>query len=282
MYRIRSHISVAGGLLDRYTEQRERIFRDDSPSPHSNSNVQRSFFDVNGKNFQQRIAGNVQEVRRRIDRSAIKSGRTAGDVRLIAVSKYAEIGDGMIEALIAAGCYDLGEARPQLLAEKADHYAAMPIRWHLIGSLQRNKVRKILSVTTLIHSIDSLRLAEAADRIAEEEHLPPIHCLLETAVSQDAGKHGIKPPHLLKVLDQIGSCKNMIVDGLMGMAGLESDETQIHREFESLRKLAESARNRGLPPNVSMTELSMGMSGDFEIAVEEGATLVRVGSILYQ
>jgi pyridoxal phosphate enzyme (YggS family) len=168
------------------------------------------------------------------------------------------------------------------LFEKAEHYAEMPIRWHLIGSLQRNKVRKILPLTALIHSLDSLRLAEAMDRIADEEQLPPVRCLLEVAISQDIDKHGIEPGQVLEVLDTIGAYENIIVDGLMGMAGLESDESQIHREFELLRTTAESARDRKLPPNAPLSELSMGMSGDFEIAIEEGATLVRIGSILYR
>ena len=229
-----------------------------------------------------RIAANVQEVQQRIGTAAVKSGRTGSDVRLIAVSKYADIGDGVVEALLAAGCCDLGEARPQRLIEKAEYYVEMPVRWHLIGALQRNKVRKILPVTTLIHSLDSLRLAEAVDRIAGEEQLSPIHCLLEVAISQDAEKQGIEPEHVLEVLDAVGAYQNIIVDGLMGMAGLESDAPQIHREFELLRKTAESAKNRGVPANVLLSELSMGMSGDFEIAIEEGATLVRVGTILYQ
>ena len=228
-----------------------------------------------------RIAANVCDVRRRIEHSAIKSGRTGNDVRLIAVSKYASAGDGTVEALLAAGCTCLGEARPQELLEKAEYYANTPIKWHLIGSLQRNKVRKILPVTTLIHSLDSLRLAEAIDRIAEEEQLPPVRCLLEVAISQDVSKHGVKPEEVLRVLDAMGAYKNIILDGLMGMAGLESDESQIRREFELLRKTAESARSRELPPNVTLSELSMGMSDDFEIAIEEGATLVRLGSVLF-
>ena len=231
--------------------------------------------------LQHRIAANAQEVRRRIDSAATRSGRTGNDVRLIAVSKYADIGDGAVEALLAVGCCELGEARPQRLLEKAEYYADVPIRWHLIGSLQRNKVRKILPVATLIHSLDSLRLAEAIDRIADEEQLPTIHCLLEVALSQDADKHGVESKNVLETLEKMGEYNNIVVDGLMGMAGLESDEAQTRREFETLRITAESARDRGLPTNVLLTELSMGMSGDFEIAIEEGATLVRIGSILY-
>jgi len=237
---------------------------------------------MNNNDLRQRIMANVQEVRRQINVAATKSGRTGEDVRLIAVSKYADIGDGTIEALLAAGCSELGEARPQRLLEKAEHYADMPIRWHLIGALQRNKVRKILPLTALIHSLDSLRLAETIDRIAEEERLPPVRCLIEVALSQDAEKHGIEPERVLQILDEIGAFKNLVVEGLMGMAGLESDESQTRREFALLRQTAESARNRELPPNVSLAELSMGMSGDFEAAIEEGATLVRIGSMLYR
>lgn len=229
-----------------------------------------------------RIAANVQEVRQRIEAAAVKSGRTGNEVRLIAVSKYADLGDGVVEALLAAGCCELGEARPQRLLEKAEYYSGLPVQWHLIGALQRNKVRKILPTATLIHSLDSLRLAEAIDRIAAEERLPPIQCLLEVAISQDSEKHGLEPENVPEVLDAMGTSKNITVRGLMGMAGVESNDSQIRREFELLRKTAEWARRRGVPPNVSLSELSMGMSGDFEIAIEEGATLVRVGSMLYQ
>ncbi|MCL2006412.1 MAG: YggS family pyridoxal phosphate-dependent enzyme [Planctomycetaceae bacterium] len=227
------------------------------------------------------ILQNVQALRQRIEHAATKSGRTGSSVQLVAVSKYANTGDGTIEALLAAGCDKLGEARPQLLLEKAEYYAGQAIRWHLIGPLQRNKVRKILPVVSLIHSLDSLRLAEAIDRIAEEEQLPSVRCLLEVAISQDVGKQGIKPNEVLEVLDALGECKNIIVEGLMGMAGLDSDDSQIRREFEMLRETAESVRMRKLPSNVPLLELSMGMSDDFEIAIEEGATIVRIGSLLF-
>ncbi|MDR0520681.1 MAG: YggS family pyridoxal phosphate-dependent enzyme [Planctomycetaceae bacterium] len=233
-----------------------------------------------------RIAANVAEVRQRIDHAAVKSGRKGTDVRLTAVSKYVQAGDAVIDALTAAGCSDLGESRPQVLLEKYLYYCTrdncMPIRWHLIGTLQRNKVRKILPAVCLIHSLDSVKLAEAVHRIAEEEHLPPVHCLLETFISRDADKRGIAPESVLQTLDQIGSYPNIVIDGLMGMSGLQSEAKEIHREFALLRTTAEHARQRGLPPNVRLSELSMGMSGDFEIAVEEGATIVRIGSFLYQ
>lgn len=234
-----------------------------------------------------RIFQNIQAVRQRMDQAAAKSGRSGGDVRLIAVTKYAEAGDGMIESLLRAGCCEFGESRPQQLLKKAEHYKAehcpeFPVQWHFIGSLQRNKVRKILPIVSMIHSLDSLRLADVIHRISDEEHQNPMPCLLEVSISQDRNKHGIKPDNVLETLDKMGAYRNIAVRGLFGMAGLESNESQIHREFALLRQTAEAAKERELPPNVSLTELSMGMSGDFEIAIEEGATLVRIGSMLYQ
>lgn len=240
--------------------------------------------------FLDRIAANVRETRNRIDIAAQKSGRHGSEVTLVAVSKYAATGDEMIDALVAAGCTDLGEARPQLLQEKAEFYHSYPIRWHLIGSLQRNKIRKIISVTTLIHSLDSIRLAEALNRIVQEEcdlgNIPenakPVHCLLEAAISGDVEKHGFPLHEIPESLEQLGELKNITVDGFMCMSGLESDEHKTRLEFSAVRQLAESLRQHGTPSNITLKILSMGMSDDFEIAVEEGATLVRIGSRLYQ
>ncbi len=253
------------------------------------------------------IAANVETVRQRIREAAIRSGRTETDVKLVAVSKYVSTTDGVIDALLAAGCRDLGEARPQILLEKAEFFAQRgpgpqvpahisardsardsedEIRWHLIGSLQRNKIRKVLPLVSLIHSVDSVRLAEAIDRIADdlsEETGRPIRpcCLLEVAISGDETKHGFEPEDFSAVLDQLAVFQNISVFGLMGMSGLNADVTETRRQFAALRQLAESLQKRGTPENVSLAELSMGMSGDFDIAIEEGATLVRVGSLLY-
>ena len=238
--------------------------------------------DRNLQAFYDRIAANVREVRDRIVAATQKSGRNGKEVNLVAVSKYATVDDGMIEAFLTVGCLDLGESRPQSLVEKAEHFVTQPVRWHMIGSLQRNKVRKILPIVSLIHSLDSLVLAEAIERIAEEESLPPVSVLVETAISGDATKHGFGPEEIPAALDKLAQLKSIAVKGLMCMSGLESDENRTRREFEAVRKLAESLRQNGLPPNISMDELSMGMSDDFEIAIEEGATIVRVGSLLYR
>ncbi len=130
----------------------------------------------------------------------------------------------------------------------------------------------VIGIGTLIHSIDSVRLAEAVNRVAEEEHVPRVNVLLEVAVSGDATKHGFEPDELPAALDAICRLKHVVVKGLMCMAGLDADEREIRRQFSSVRQLADTLR---------LPELSMGMSDDFDIAVEEGATLVRVGSRLY-
>ena len=252
--------------------------------------------------LQLQIAANVATVRQRIRQATIRAGRSETDVKLIAVTKYASTTDGVVEALLASRCSDLGEARPQTLQEKAEHFVgrfAPPppplsegvgtgeaIRWHLIGPLQRNKVRKILPLVSLIHSVDSVRLAEAVNRIAAELSeetgtLVRPCCLLEVAVSNDAAKHGFDADELPAVLDQLAAMRYVSFHGLMGMAGLEADDAETRRQFAALRRLAEFLRERGTPDNVSLSELSMGMSGDFEIAIEEGATLVRIGSLLY-
>ena len=143
----------------------------------------------------------------------------------------------------------------------------------MIGTLQRNKVRKILPFVSRIHSIDSVTLAEAVDRIAEEENLLPVNVLVEVAVSGEETKHGFTPTEIPAVLEKLFRLKNISVKGLMCMAGLHADDAETRRQFETVRQLAEP---------FSLAELSMGMSDDFEIAVEEGATLVRVGSLLYR
>ena len=217
---------------------------------------------------------NLQSIRQRIADAARRSGRREDEVRMVAVTKYATPGDGFIESLLAAGCRDFGEARPQLLLEKVLHFGTENIHWHLIGSLQRNKIRKLLPVCSMIHSIDSIRLLDAVDRIAEEEKLPKVPpLLLEVNLSAEETKHGFLPEEISGVLEYAAKMPRLTVCGLMGMSGLRSDESQKRREFQTLSRLAEKHR---------LKERSMGMSDDFEIAIEEGATIIRVGSVLYE
>ena len=224
-----------------------------------------------------RIAENLADVRSRIATAAVRSGRTEDDVRLIAVTKYVDIQSA--SALLALGCVDLGESRPQQLWSKAA--AVGPgARWHMIGHLQRNKIRRTLPLVSMIHSADSLRLlqalneeAAAAQRIAD--------VLLEVNVSGEANKHGFAAAEMKSVLDSVATLAHIKVHGLMAMAGLEVDLDDARREFGLLRELRDELQHVAAG-SMSLTELSMGMSEDFEIAVEQGATMVRVGSVLFE
>lgn len=222
-----------------------------------------------------RIAENVAQVRGRIVDAAARSGRTASEVTLVAVTKY--VSADVVRPLVAAGCFDLGESRPQQLWDKAAVLADLPIRWHLIGHLQRNKVRRTLPLVSLAHSIDSPRLLSAID----EESSRPLPVLLEVNVSGESAKHGFTPDAIEPFLTQLAGYKNVAVRGLMCMAGLEGGPDDARREFAALRQLRDRLRPCCLP-GVTLDELSMGMSGDYEIAIEEGATLVRVGSALFE
>jgi pyridoxal phosphate enzyme (YggS family) len=202
---------------------------------------------------------------------------------LVAVSKYASFDDGIINTLIYSECRDLGESRPQSLIEKAHHFSAQKskIRWHLIGKLQKIKIRKTLPHISLVHSLDSLSLIKTINRIAEEESLPDIRGLLEVNISGDETKQGFKPNELEEALHAIAPLLYIRICGLMCMSGLHSTEAERRAEFAATRKLAEKL-GANCPYNCGMGHLSMGMSDDFQLAIEEGATIVRVGSKLYE
>lgn len=227
----------------------------------------------------QRIAENVQQVRERIAAAAVRSGRRADEIRLVAVTKY--VGAEEARALLAADCRDLGESRPQELWRKADELAGQPVHWHMIGHLQRNKLARTLPLVSLIHSGDSLRLLEAIDAENSSRGAPPAQVLLEVNVSGDATKHGFAPAELEPLGETLSRLRGLEVRGLMAMAGREGSLDDARREFAQLRELRDRLRMawRGL---WELRELSMGMSGDYEAAIEEGATLVRVGSALFE
>jgi hypothetical protein len=226
------------------------------------------------------IAANLSRIRERIAAAAVRSGRSAEAVTLVAVTK--SVGVHEIAALVAAGCRDIGESRPQDLWLK--HAALAPtdrsIRWHLVGHLQRNKVRRTLPMVEWIHSVDSVRLLNEIESESEKLKVSP-KVLLEVNVSGDATKHGFRPEEVAPVLATLATLKRAQVRGLMAMAALEGGAPAARRDFAALRELRDRAAPF-CPANVALAELSMGMSGDFEIAIEEGATMVRVGSALFE
>jgi hypothetical protein len=228
--------------------------------------------------YHQQIADNVARVRARIARAAVSAGRAPEAIQLVAVSKY--VGPREAAALLAAGCPILGESRPQQLFEKSSTPTLAHATWHLIGHLQRNKIRRTLPRVTLIHSVDSLRLLQSIDRVAEELSIPA-RVLLEVNCSGDAEKGGLSEQELLDLVPRLTEFPHVEVRGLMTMAARSGGTTIAARNFASLRKLLEQATSK-CPPGMSLDELSMGMSADFEVAIREGATLVRIGSLLFE
>lgn len=223
------------------------------------------------------IADHVAEVRGRIAAAAVDSGRSPDAITLVAVTKY--VGLAQIEALLDAGCCDLGESRPQVLWQKADEFLPYKLRWHLVGHLQRNKVERTLPKVALIHSADSLRLVRAIDEIsAKLGRRTPV--LLEVNISGDQAKHGFAADELEPVLAEMPLFRHVDVRGLMTMAALEGTLDVAQRNFADLRKLRDRLQ-ASAPPEISLRELSMGMSRDFEEAIREGATIVRIGSALF-
>ena len=224
------------------------------------------------------IADNLARVRERITTAATAAGREPDDIQLVGVTKY--VGPSEAAALFEAGCANLGESRPQQLWDKAEAPELEAAKWHMIGHLQRNKVRRTLPLVDLIHSVDSLRLAKAIDAAAAELN-QPARVLLEVNCSGDPEKHGLTADGLKQLLPELASLEHVQACGLMTMAAREGGETVAAQNFAALRSLRDELLGQG-PPNVDLRELSMGMSHDFEVAIQEGATIVRIGSVLFE
>jgi pyridoxal phosphate enzyme (YggS family) len=225
-----------------------------------------------------RIQENLAGILGRMAEAARRSGRAPDEVQLVAVTKY--VGPEEIRLLVETGCQVLGESRPQALWAKAAQLADLPIRWHLVGHLQRNKVARTLPLVEMIQSVDSLRLIEAVQQQAAKLGRP-IPVLLEVNISGEASKTGLPPQELEPILLQLPRFPYVQVQGLMTLAGLEGGPERARRDFAALRQLRDQLLPR-CPEGVRLQELSMGMSGDFEIAIEEGATIVRIGSALFE
>ncbi len=225
-----------------------------------------------------RLHANLQRVQERIAAAAQRAGRSGEDVRLIAVTKY--VAPQLAAALIELGCDMLGESRPQELWNKAAALADRTVHWHLVGHLQRNKVRRTVPLVTMIHSLDRLSLARELDKAAREANRP-LEVLVEVNISGESAKHGCAPDELEGLLAEFAPLDHLRIRGLMTMAHRTGGADVARRDFAALRGLAEKMQSR-CPPNALLVELSMGMSNDFEAAIEQGATMVRIGSILFE
>lgn len=226
----------------------------------------------------QHISDNLARVRERIALAAASVNRDPNEITLIGVSKYVGVAES--SALLNAGCLDLGESRPQQLWEKAVAPELASARWHLVGHLQRNKVRRTLPVVQLIHSVDSWRLLKAIDQCARDLG-QMTRVLLEVNCSGDSAKHGLTADGLRRLLPSLAELKHVTVCGMMTMAALEGGPDIAERNFTTLRDLRDSVQSE-CPPGTELAELSMGMSQDFEAAIRAGATLLRIGSILFE
>jgi pyridoxal phosphate enzyme (YggS family) len=223
-----------------------------------------------------RLRENIECVRERIDTACRRGGRDPSTVRLVAVTKYADL--AWVRQLPPLGVRILGESRPQQLIERAAELGD-DVEWHLIGHLQRNKVRPVLPCTALIHSVDSLRLLQRIDEVAGELQLRP-RVLLEVNVTGEPSKDGFAPADLVAAWGTASSLARVQIEGLMTMAAFADDPEAARPAFERLRRLRDELQR--LAPDHPRPELSMGMSHDFEVAIEEGATYVRIGSLLFE
>ena len=225
------------------------------------------------------IADNIKSVNERIAEAAIKSGRMPSDITLVAVTKT--VGIPEVKEAMAAGLTHFAENRVQLLLEKqADPELAYPdVDWHLIGHLQTNKVKYIIDRVSLIHSVDSLRLAAEIDRHAARagKNMP---VLLELNISGEESKYGLAPAELDSFLEGFSELKNVTLKGLMTMAPLVVDDSEKHKIFYNLHKLYVDISNMNLY-NTNMSIMSMGMSSDFEVAISEGSNMVRIGTDIF-
>lgn len=228
------------------------------------------------KMFRMQVYENIRIIREKIERAAIRSGRSADDVSLVAVTKNQPV--EAIMQLLQAGIVDLGENRSQELVSKNGELEGR-INWHFIGHLQRNKVRYIIPFVYLIQSVDSMALAReisaGAKRINKVQDV-----LLEVNVSGEATKHGFAPDEVAEALDELVLLGNVRVKGLMTMAPLEDDAELTRPHFAKLKKLYDSISSRQ-ERNIEMEYLSMGMSNDFEVAIEEGSNMVRIGTAIF-
>jgi len=228
--------------------------------------------------LRQVLTDRLKAVRQRIQAACQRSNRSEEDVTLVAVTKT--VSPRVAGLLPDLGVVDLGESRPQELWRKAEALKHLPIRWHMIGHLQRNKVDRTLPLARVIHSIDSFRLLEAiAAESAKTGARPKV--LLEVNISGEEQKHGFEAGELRSRGPVIQRLSIEVV-GLMGMAAIVDDPELTRPAFKTLRKLRDELQPEWHAYGIQLTQLSMGMSGDFEMAIEEGSTLVRIGTTLFE
>ena len=222
------------------------------------------------------INENIRQIRKRMDEACQRAGRDPSKVRLIAVSKTKPA--SMVQEAYDGGMRDFGENHPQEIRDKAPVLPA-DVRWHMIGHLQRNKVKYVIRSAYMIHSLDSLALAEEISRQAVKAgRVMPV--LAEVNVGGEESKYGLRPEDTEAFLRSVSGLPGISVQGLMTVAPPAAGPEDNREVFRRLRNLSIDIGHKNID-NIFMSELSMGMTGDFEAAIEEGATMVRVGTAIF-
>ena len=222
------------------------------------------------------IADNLLLVKERIEKAALRAARDPGEIKLVAVSKT--VGVEEIREAISAGATILGESYVQEAKEKIEEIGHK-VQWHMIGHLQTNKVNQAINLFDMIHSVDRIGLAKEIDKRAKQSD-KRVSVLIQVNISKETTKSGIERDRATYLVSEIANLTNIKVEGLMTMPPYFDDPEDARPYFKSLRELKGEIEKKRFE-NISMKELSMGMSNDFEVAVEEGATIIRVGTAIF-
>ncbi len=221
--------------------------------------------------MQNLLRENLAEVKKRIERAALKCGRNPSDIKLVAVSKTHST--NLLQDAIAVGANVFGENKVQEAEGKIEELRRENLEWHLIGHLQSNKARRAIKLFDVIHTLDSIELAERLERICIEENRASLSVLMQVDLANEATKNGVDEKDLPKLIELLQTCQRLKFDGLMIIPPFFEEAEKVRPYYKRLREL----RDKILPNG----ELSMGMSHDFELAIEEGATIVRVGTAIF-
>lgn len=219
---------------------------------------------------------NLEQVKQNIENACKRVNRTSDEVTLIAVSKTKPLSD--IEELIALGETEFGENKVQELVEKYENVST-PVKWHLIGHLQTNKVKYIVDKAALIHSVDSLRLAKEIEKEAKKKGVT-VNILVQVNVANEDTKFGLDSNEVIGLVEDISKLSNIKIKGLMTIAPFVENPEENRGYFRQLKQLLLDIKTKNID-NVDMSILSMGMTNDYEVAIEEGATMVRVGTGIF-
>lgn len=222
------------------------------------------------------LKDNLREVEKNIQQACLRAGRNRDEVILVAVSKTKPV--SMLEEIYDENIRHFGENKVQELCEK---FEVMPkdIHWHMIGHLQRNKVKAVVDKATLIHSVDSIRLAETIEQEAAKKDII-VNILIEVNVAEEDSKFGLKVDEVMSMVETISKFPHIRIKGLMTIAPFVENPEENRPVFAQLRKLSVDIANKNID-NVSVDILSMGMTNDYQVAIEEGATIVRVGTAIF-